>query len=289
MDEKEVLARLARLEEPAVLATIVSAKGSTPRKTGARMLIGRGGVIAGTVGGGCGEGEVIEAAQELFAGGPPTTVRVDLTDDFTSWSPAVCGGIMNVFIERANPELFDRAARLPPAGAEVEIHYRRPGRATEVYRQAVLESGPQAVVTFQPHAPIDSPIMVAGSAILEPGAPVIWFTFPGAWHDIGLFHLADGTFTGLYANILTPVEFLNRRTWATTDLCLDLWAPRSGPPRLLDEADLAEAVAAGLVEKDVAARARQEAAALLEGIAAGSWPPEPVREWSLARAREAYG
>ena len=106
MDEKEVMARLASLEEPAVLATIVSAKGSTPRKTGARMLIGRDGVIAGTVGGGCGEGEVIVAAQDLFDGGPPTTVRVDLTDDFTSWSPAVCGGIMNVFIERANPECF---------------------------------------------------------------------------------------------------------------------------------------------------------------------------------------
>ncbi|MXX55028.1 MAG: XdhC family protein [Gemmatimonadetes bacterium] len=106
MDEKEVMALLANLEEPAVLATIVSAKGSTPRKTGARMLIGRDGVIAGTVGGGCGEGEVITAAQDLFDGGPPTTVRVDLTDDFTSWSPAVCGGIMNVFIERANPDLF---------------------------------------------------------------------------------------------------------------------------------------------------------------------------------------
>ncbi len=106
MDEKELMARLAGLEEPAVLATIVSAKGSTPRKTGARMLIGRQGVIAGTVGGGCGEGEVITAAQDLFEGAPPTTVRVDLTDDFTSWSPAVCGGIMNVFIERANPERF---------------------------------------------------------------------------------------------------------------------------------------------------------------------------------------
>lgn len=106
MDEKEVMVRLASLGEPAVLATIVSAKGSTPRKTGARMLIGRDGVIAGTVGGGCGEGEVITAAQDLFDGRPPTTVRVDLTDDFTSWSPAVCGGIMNVFIERANPDLF---------------------------------------------------------------------------------------------------------------------------------------------------------------------------------------
>lgn len=106
MDEKELLAQLAELREPAVLATIVSARGSTPRKTGARMLVGLSGVISGTVGGGCGEGEVITAAQELFAGGPPRTVRVDLTDDFTTWSPAVCGGIMDVFIEQANPDRF---------------------------------------------------------------------------------------------------------------------------------------------------------------------------------------
>ena len=106
MDEKELLARLAALEEPAVLATIVAAKGSTPRKTGARMLVGTGGVIAGTVGGGCGEGEVIEAAQQLFRGGRPRTVRVDLTDELTSWSPAVCGGNMDVFIEHANPDRF---------------------------------------------------------------------------------------------------------------------------------------------------------------------------------------
>ncbi len=106
MDEKELLAQLAELREPAVLATIVSARGSTPRKTGARMLVGQSGVISGTVGGGCGEGEVIAAAQELFAGGAPRTVRVDLTDDFTTWSPAVCGGIMDVFIEQANPDRF---------------------------------------------------------------------------------------------------------------------------------------------------------------------------------------
>ena len=111
MDEKDLLARLAAIDEPTVLATIVAAKGSTPRKTGARMLIGPEGVIAGTVGGGCGEGEVVAAAQELLEGGAPRIVRVDLTDDFTSWSPAVCGGIMDIFIERADPGVVGDAAR----------------------------------------------------------------------------------------------------------------------------------------------------------------------------------
>ena len=177
------------------------------------------------------------------------------------------------------------AVPLPPPGATVDIHYRRLGRADEVYRQVVLESSARGIVTFQPRTPIDAPLAAAGSTILEPGSPAIWFTFPGAWHDIGLFHLADGTFTGMYANVLTPVEFLDGRSWATTDLCLDIWVPRRGTARLLDEVELADAEAGGLVETGMAARARQEAAKLLQELAAGRWPPSLVRDWPLERCR----
>jgi len=81
------------------LATIVGTKGSTPRKVGARMIVDPEVGLVGTVGGGCGEGEVIEAAKEVLKTGVPRRVRVDLTDDFVSWSPAVCGGIMDIFLE----------------------------------------------------------------------------------------------------------------------------------------------------------------------------------------------
>lgn len=82
-----------------VLATIVSTKGSTPRKVGARMLVDPDRGLVGTVGGGCGEAEVIESAHRVLDTGIPERVQVDLTEDFTSWSPAVCGGIMDVFVE----------------------------------------------------------------------------------------------------------------------------------------------------------------------------------------------
>ena len=81
------------------LATIVSTKGSTPRKVGARMLVDPDTGLVGTVGGGCGEAEVIEAAHEVLKTGVPRRVRVDLMDDFVSWSPAVCGGVMDIFVE----------------------------------------------------------------------------------------------------------------------------------------------------------------------------------------------
>ncbi len=81
------------------LATIVSAKGSVPRGVGAKMLVDPGEDLVGTVGGGCGEGEVIEAAHEVILTGKPQMVRVDLTEDLLSLSPAVCGGTMEVFVE----------------------------------------------------------------------------------------------------------------------------------------------------------------------------------------------
>ncbi len=102
----QVLRRLATEVEAGrtvALATVVRVRGSVPRKAGARMLVGAdGGILAGTVGGGCGEGEVLEAVRETLRDGSLRTVRVDLTEDLLSLSPAVCGGIMEVVVERVD-------------------------------------------------------------------------------------------------------------------------------------------------------------------------------------------
>jgi xanthine/CO dehydrogenase XdhC/CoxF family maturation factor len=90
-----------------VLATIVATKGSTPRKVGARMLVDPDEGLVGTVGGGCGEAEVIESAHRVLESGVPERVRVDLTDDLLSWSPAVCGGIMDVFVEAVSDDSLE--------------------------------------------------------------------------------------------------------------------------------------------------------------------------------------
>lgn len=86
------------------LATIVATKGSTPRKVGARMIVDPDTGLVGTVGGGCGEAEVIEVAYRVIETGKAQRVNVDLTDDLVSWSPAVCGGVMDIFVEPVSPE-----------------------------------------------------------------------------------------------------------------------------------------------------------------------------------------
>ena len=85
--------------ETVAVATIVSAKGSTPREVGAKMVVTAWGEILGTIGGGCGEADVKREAIEVIRTRRPRMVRVDLLDDISSDSPAVCGGIMNIFID----------------------------------------------------------------------------------------------------------------------------------------------------------------------------------------------
>jgi xanthine/CO dehydrogenase XdhC/CoxF family maturation factor len=84
---------------PAVLATVVATRGSVPRHAGSRMLIRPGEGLVGTIGGGCGEADVLAAAEQVLAEGVARLVRVELLDAIDSWSPAVCGGIMEVLLE----------------------------------------------------------------------------------------------------------------------------------------------------------------------------------------------
>jgi len=88
--------------KPAVLATVAATRGSTPRRAGARMLVRADGSSCGTIGGGCGESEVIVAALEAHEDGRPRLVRVDLTNPLDG-DDKICGGVMDVFVERISP------------------------------------------------------------------------------------------------------------------------------------------------------------------------------------------
>lgn len=85
--------------EPVVLATVARTRGSTPRKTGAKMVVRRDGSFFGTIGGGCGEAEVWQEAMEVLDDGNARIVTVDLTEP-TDGEDKICGGVMDVFVER---------------------------------------------------------------------------------------------------------------------------------------------------------------------------------------------
>ena len=167
----------------------------------------------------------------------------------------------------------------------IEIRYRHPPARLDVFRQHLVHDGADGKVTLHRSLERAEPAVIGGRTILENGSPVVWFTFPGAWHDIARFHLADGSFTGIYANILTPVQGCEGHVWDTTDLFLDLWLDDRGP-RVLDEDEMEDALTRGWIDAATADRARAEVTRLRAGADAGIWPPAVVREWTLERALE---
>lgn len=89
--------------EPFAVATIIETVGSTPRKTGAKMLVFPDGRFLGTIGGGCGEADVLEEALKAIEDGQPRVVRVDLMDSLEA-EDRVCGGVFQVFVEAVRPQ-----------------------------------------------------------------------------------------------------------------------------------------------------------------------------------------
>ncbi len=170
---------------------------------------------------------------------------------------------------------------------EVRIHYVRPPEREDLYVQRLVYEDDRVLVTLLDANSLHQPLRVGGQIAAEPGSSLVWFTFPGAAYDVGRFHLADGTFTGLYADILEPVERLGPLEWRAVDLFLDLWLPAAGGVVLLDEDELDAALARGWIAPQTAASARAEANRLMNRARAGEWPPAVVHEWTLERARAA--
>jgi xanthine dehydrogenase accessory factor len=101
MEIYEEVLRLKRQGRPSALATIVQCVGSSPQKEGSKMLIRDDGSIMGTLGGGCIEADVIQAALMAIAEGAPVTIPFELTERHGG---LVCGGKVLVYIEPVVPE-----------------------------------------------------------------------------------------------------------------------------------------------------------------------------------------
>jgi len=98
----EELQRALDEGQPVVLAAVAATRGSTPRRPGARMLVRADGNSCGTIGGGCGEAEVLLAAMEAHSDGRARLVQVDLTNEIDG-DDKICGGVMDVFVEPITP------------------------------------------------------------------------------------------------------------------------------------------------------------------------------------------
>jgi xanthine dehydrogenase accessory factor len=103
MDLYEELVRLRRLGQKCALATIVQVRGSIPSYQSAKLLVREDGSMIGTIGGGCVEAEVWNAAREVIETEKPKHLTFNLGQDAAYDNGLICGGQLDVFVEAVVP------------------------------------------------------------------------------------------------------------------------------------------------------------------------------------------
>src|SRR5579872_6547533 len=103
MDIYEEIVKLRRDGRRGAVATIVNVRGSIPSFETAKMLVRDDGSIAGTIGGGCVEAEVWQAAREVMENEKPRSLTFNLNQDPKYDTGLVCGGTLDIFVEPVLP------------------------------------------------------------------------------------------------------------------------------------------------------------------------------------------
>ncbi len=125
-----------RAGQSCALATVVRTTGSAPRPPGASMAVGSDGRVLGSVSGGCVEGAVYELGQRVLATGEPELVQFGYSDDDAFAVGLSCGGKLDIFVQRLDPEdradfeaLSNRLAARTPVGVATVVRTdpARPG------------------------------------------------------------------------------------------------------------------------------------------------------------------
>jgi xanthine dehydrogenase accessory factor len=119
-----------RSGEAVAVGTVVATFESAPRAPGAAMLVGPDGEVVGSVSGGCVEGAVYELGQQVLESGEPVLQRYGVSDESAFAVGLTCGGIIDIFVERADPASYpelgavadDVEAGRPVAVATVVAH-----------------------------------------------------------------------------------------------------------------------------------------------------------------------
>jgi xanthine dehydrogenase accessory factor len=103
MDIYEEIVKLRQEGRRGAVATIVNVRGSIPSFETAKMLVRDDGSIVGTIGGGCVEAEVWQAAREVMESEKPRSLTFNLNQDPKYDTGLVCGGTLDILLEPILP------------------------------------------------------------------------------------------------------------------------------------------------------------------------------------------
>lgn len=123
----------ARERTPFAMATLIDARNAAPAPVGASMAVTQAGAIAGDIGAGCYEGEIVEAAIKTARDGRSRVVGIDLSDDDPIAGGSGCGGFLELVIWKPPADFASRADAIVAGRDDVRlsIDYERDGRADE--------------------------------------------------------------------------------------------------------------------------------------------------------------
>src|SRR5262245_423092 len=115
------------------VATLVNTRGTTPRKEGAKMLVGEGGSVLGSVTiGGCVDAQVLEESANVLQTMQPRLLELNLGDEEAWEIGLTCGGTIEVFLEPL--ALDERTPGAKRLYERVRTHAGRGGRGAVVTR-----------------------------------------------------------------------------------------------------------------------------------------------------------
>lgn len=97
--------------KPCIIATVTDSCGSAPQQPGARMLVYADGRTVGSIGGGCVEGNAIKKSLSMLVSNNENaenffTLRVELNDPLDQKDGDICGGTMDILLEKLNPQIL---------------------------------------------------------------------------------------------------------------------------------------------------------------------------------------
>ena len=102
-DENDILVQAQSWREAGLavaLATVIETWGSAPRPVGSHLVVDGDGNFAGSVSGGCVEGEVVTGALDVLEDGLARVLEFGVADE-TAWRVGLsCGGRIRVLVER---------------------------------------------------------------------------------------------------------------------------------------------------------------------------------------------
>jgi predicted RNA-binding protein associated with RNAse of E/G family len=162
---------------------------------------------------------------------------------------------------------------------EIAVMYRRLPKGVRAF-PGILRAATAGRLIIESPVRVDRPVRAGGEIIADTGYLAIWFVYKERWYDVGKLYDRARRWIGYYCDIVKPVRKLlstPSETVVLTDLFLDLWIGKDGPPLVLDEDELDSAEGGRVISPSLAGEARRQMRVLTRQVNAGRFPPNEIR------------